>query len=194
MKFNWSGIAHAGVVHLDAESPTYREGQHVTVIVDRGNPARFTIRGETNQSPVTTWPMIGAFVGSASMLVLAGYSLTRVRRQRRCLVLHPWIRLACIYREIPAGSSVRPLLLLTPTEHQSVVLTLASIARWRLGKTGLRRASEIDVSGDPSGYVVVRAPGFEALVSARPPRTARAERRWRRALETIANPPVPPSR
>jgi hypothetical protein len=93
--------------------------------------------------------------------------------------------MAITYRELPARQgTVRPLLLVHDGEHRrGVVLTVVSLNQRRLGKLGLRGATSADVAGPLSNYVVLRVPGYDGLVSARPPWRLRDERLWRQILE-----------
>ncbi|HSH58989.1 MAG TPA: DUF3592 domain-containing protein [Acidimicrobiales bacterium] len=166
------------LVHLDDESPEYEVGQVVTVFVDRDDRSRVSVKGETNQSPWTVWPMIISLVAGVAGMITGGWSLLRARRQRKLLSRQPWRRVKLQYREIPGPrGSVRPLVLLADggSEH---LLTLTGMLRSRLGKTGLRMAREAEVVGEVPSYVVLRAAGSDTVVSARPPATKRARRRW----------------
>jgi hypothetical protein len=182
--FSWNDELRRERVHLDAESRRYQVGERVTVLVDRDDPDHFSLSGETNQSPVTVWPMILLFVGASLALCIGIGALVRSARQRTILQAFSWRSLAASYVEIPGyRGSVRALLLLKPAQlPEGVILTLAETARWRLSQTGLRQADTVQVAGPLPGYVVVRALGRVALVSARPPFSRRTERKWREAM------------
>ena len=164
-------------VQLDDSSPVYEVGQSVVVLVDPLDPNRLTLEGEINQSQWTVWLMIFALLAGL-VGIIAGLSvLFRVRRQRRLLSVTSWRLLRIRYLEVPSGNSTRGLLrVIDGGDH---VLSLVSTARWNLGRQGLRGAEEAQVAGELPGYVVIRANDTGRLVSARTPRTARAERRWR---------------
>lgn len=182
--FSWNDELRRERVRLDAESRRYEVGEPVTVFVDRNDPDHFSLPGETNQSPVTVWPMIFLFVGAFFALSIGIGALVRSARQRTILQNFSWNSLPARYVEIPGyRGSVRALLLLKPAELTGgVLLTLVGMARWRLSMTGLRQADAIQVAGPLPGYVVVRAVGGSPLVSARPPLWRHTERRWRAAM------------
>lgn len=182
VEFSWEEELRTEVVQLDAESPRYQRHQPVTVLVDRDNPGRVSVLGEWNQSELTVLPMVLALVGGVGMLITGVWGLVRARRQRRLLERTGWRRVACCYAEINSGRSVRALVVLDEADGSKPVLTLASVGRWRLGKSGFRQATAVDVAGSSNDYVVLRAPDEGPLMTARPPATRRAEKRWRRAV------------
>jgi len=168
-------------IQLDDSSPRYEEGQSVVVLVDPDDADHISIEGETNQSAWTVWVMIIALVGGLGCLVSGPWALFRVKRQRRLLSAEHWRTVPMRYVEVPSGNTKRGLVLVT--EHGTGhVLTLASIPRWNLGRTGLRDAHEAHVMGDPAKYIVIRVDGSERLTSARKPFTNRSRRRWQRQL------------
>lgn len=168
-----------------AEASSYEIGDRVTVLVDRDDPGRVSLQGEDNYPPWGVGLTIGATTVGVTALVTGAGARLRAARQQRVLSRGPWRRLTITYREIPARQgTVRPLLLARDDAHPAgVVLTVVSLNQWRLGKLGLRGATVADVAGPLPGYVVIRAPGHDGLVSARAPWRRRDERRWREALE-----------
>ena len=183
VEFTWQDRSRRETVHLGADSRRYQVGERLTVLVDPDDPQHVSVPGETNQSSWTVTPMIVALIGSAGMFTTGGWALARARRQRRLLRRAAWRRVPCRYVEIGCGYSVRGLVRLGEADDLAPILTLASMLRWRLAKSGLRGATAVEVAGDPTGYVVLRAPDRGPLLSARPPMTQGAAKRWRRSLD-----------
>lgn len=181
VQFRFAGTRRTERVQLDDQSPAYQEGQSVAVLVDPLDPRRVTIAGETNQSQWTVWLMIGALLAGLYGLVAGPWVLARTRRQRHVLASSAWRTVPLTYREVPSVNVVRALLRLQERGEEHIV-TLVSTARWNLARTGLRAASQADLVGDPSQYVVLRTSDTTRVVSARPPRNARTLRRWRDQL------------
>ena len=180
----WDDAGRARTLHvrLDSSSPTYRIGQVVVVLVDPHDVSRATIKGEKNLRPLNTLGFVALVAGG--MLIFTGvYALARGRRQRRLLSTQLWRRVPVAYGRMPvAGRMVgggEPALYL---RNDDQVLKLAATSRWRLRRSGLPSAEEVDIAGDVSGYVVVRAAGSEVLMSARPPTRAAARERWRESF------------
>ena len=166
VSFVWQGAGRSTRVHLNASSPRYRTGQDVDVVVDRADPDHVSLPGETNQSPATTYPMIFALVGGAVLLGAATASLFRARRQRRLLQRSTWRRTPVTYDEIRTRAGARPVL-----QIDSGTVRLSTVPVWRLKKSGLRDATEVEVAGDVDRHAVVRVAGGR-LLSVRPPRNA----------------------
>ena len=185
VQFTFDGVVRHERVHLDDSSPRYAEGQHVVVVVDADDPSHYTLTGETNQSDWTVWPMILALLAGAGGLIAGPSTLVRVRRQRRLLSSQPWRPINARYLEIRSGNSVRGLLRVTE-DGVAHVLTLVSYARWNLRRLGLREFQNLEIVGELPGYVVVHATNCDRVVSARPPYSARTERRWLRRFGSEA--------
>lgn len=186
VSFVWRGDGRRERIHLDAESPLYRPGQAIVVLVDPDDPDHVSVPGETNQSPLTVWPMSFALAGSVLALITGIWGLVRSARQRAMLSTFSWRPLDGRHVVIPGfRGSIRAVVLLRPKDApEGHVLTFVSMPRWRVGRLGFPTAGEFDVAGPVPGYVVIRAPASGALVSARPAYTRRSERRWRRAIES----------
>lgn len=186
VSFVWRGNPRRERIHLDAESPLYRTGQAVVVLVDPDDPKHVSVPGETNQSPLTVWPMIFALVGSVLALITGMWGLVRSARQRNVLSTFSWRPVPGRHVVIPGfRGSIRAVVLLRPKEApEGYVLTFVSMLRWRVGRLGFPAGGEFDVAGPVPGYVVIRSRASGALVSARPPYTRGSERRWRRGVES----------
>ena len=132
--------------------------------------------------PWVVWPMVCALVAGPILMIAGAWALVRLRRQRRMLAAEPWRSVGLRYREVPSGNTVRGLTLVREdsVEH---VLTLVSLARWNLRRTGLRTAERARIVGALPGYVVLHVDGAERIVSARPPYTEGGGRRWRRVFD-----------
>lgn len=178
VEFAFDGDVRRERVQLDDSSPRYIAGEGVLVLVNGDNPDEVTIEGETNQSQWTVWLMVFAFVLGIVGVVAGPVLWFRTRRQRKLLSNEPWRRVTAQYVEMPSGNSIRGLLLVRElaTDH---VLTLVSSARWTFGRLGLRDASDFEIVGDPSSYVIVRAAGSPRIASARSPYRSKVARRWR---------------
>ena len=85
VEFTWEDRRRRELVHLDDVGRQYHDGEAVTVLVDRENPDRASIPGESNQSPYTLFPMLVAFVGGVGALIVAGLHGAAGRKHRRQL-------------------------------------------------------------------------------------------------------------
>lgn len=132
--------------------------------------------------PWVVWPMVLSLVAGPILMIAGLWALVRLRRQRRMLAAEPWRSVGVRYREVPSGNTVRGLVLVREDSFEHV-LTLVSLARWNLRRTGMRTAERARIVGPLPGYVVLHVDGAARVVSARPSHTDGAGRRWRRAFE-----------
>lgn len=184
--FEYDGVARRETINLDAESHDYELGHPVTVIIDPDDPQHVTLPGETNQSEWGVFVFAILLVAGVGMILIGIGSIVRSNHQRVVLSTFPWRSLPVRYAEIPGPrGSVRSILLVLPPDLvQGVVLTLAGTTRWRLPRAAMAASPVCDIAGPLPGYVVLRTPGNPALYSARPPYWSRAERKWRRVLDS----------
>lgn len=166
-------------VTLDSDSRDYDTGDRVMVIIDRDDPTRTTIVGETNQSPASVLVMIAFLIGGFVLLCFGAPSIVMGIDRRRVLRSGPWRREPIRYAEIPAGRSVRSIVLLVDARGDHV-LQVSSANIWRLRRSGLRDRSTAEVVGDPGRRVVLRTGPGGALLRADRPWSARAATRWKR--------------
>jgi hypothetical protein len=138
----------------------------VTVIVDRHDAHHITLPGETNQSPQTTLPTIYALVlGVAAMIVGTG-GLVRAARQRRVLRRSPWRAVRARWKRGEGRRRRIPVLQLELAPNCWQPVRLAAATRWRLSKSRLRSAREVEIAGNEH-YGVIRTPGSRVVMSAK---------------------------
>lgn len=178
--FPYHGEERTADIQLNDSSPAYIINQPVTVIVDYSDPEHLTIRGETNQSERTVFPMIVALVAGPFALLTGVWMLLRARRQAHVLRSGPWIRVRMRYH---ADMRKRPFVLIQDGVRDGSILLVANMSRWRLARARLPQASSVEVvrSPDRPGYVVMRSGSdSDILISARTPRSG--EGRFRKRL------------
>jgi hypothetical protein len=185
VEFDWRGPRQERIYVGEASS--YTIGDQVTVVIDRDDPELFSLEAEDNYPP---WSVaLTTVMTTGAVILLSGGvgTVLRAARQRRVLARFGWRRSAITSHEIPGRQGVvRPVLLVETDEHpRGIVLALVAMNQRRLGKLGLRGATAADVAGPLPGYVVLRVPGHNGLVSARPPWRERDERSWRETLEQV---------
>lgn len=186
VSYAYRDVRRTVVIHLDSESPDYEVGDAVEVLIDRDDLDHVSVSGETNQSPWTVWPMIGALIGGLVAAIAGGRSLGRVVRQRRLLAAEPWWRTPARYCAVPRGrGAVRGVVLI---EHEGLrrIFTVPDVTPSRLRRAALRDRHDIELVGDVGGWIVLRSPGNPVVLSASRPARKGSRRRWlRRAFPDL---------
>jgi len=178
--YRYLDVAHEKRINLDSESPEYHVGDQVTVLIDRNDLGHVTVLGETNQSPLTVWPMVAALIAGCVAVPVGAVSLLRVRRQRKLLAAEPWRRMPARYREVPRGRGAVRGVILVEEGRTRRIFTIPDTLRSRLRRAGLRDHGDIELVGDVGGRIVVRAVRGTTFLTAERPRRQGARLRWLR--------------
>jgi hypothetical protein len=156
------------------------------VLVDVTEPRRRHDGGDDPPAMVLGLSVLvaGGILGVAG----CGSLVLRARRQARVLASNAWTRTPCRYGEVRPRWALgfgnpQPLVLLEDASGRGTVVGLTSVLISTLARSGISDATELDVAGPPAGHCVLRGPASGHLFSARPPRTAREEHRWRGVFE-----------
>jgi hypothetical protein len=182
VEYLWQAAPRTITVHLVHSSPRYQVGQTVVVLVDPSDNSRVSVRGETNQSPWTVMPMIGAFVGAILFVVIGGQLVVRVRRQQTLLEREPWQRMPIRFAEIGSGASRRVLVRLEPPDAEPEIHRLTMIPKWARPLARRREAVEAEVARHDRS-AIVRVPPSDALVSTRRGYRGQPPQSWERAFD-----------
>ena len=157
-------------VRLGNDSPRYHLGERVVVLVDPHDSSHVTLRGEPNESPTTTLLLVALFTLGAVGLVIGTSGLVRVRRQRKLLEAATWSTVDVRWTAGPNRYRTARLAVADRGGHWHFA-RLGTASSWRLQSAGVRGAATVDVargpSGRPSGRVILRVPGHDALVPVR---------------------------
>ena len=179
VSYEYHGEHRQAKIQTDSASPDYEVGQPVTVIIDRSDAHRVTLRGEDNQ-PV--WQVlliicgliVGPFVIVGGVLLLA-----RSMHHRRILKRNPLEHAHVESRawQARAGRRARWIAIaLTPdraTTTEANLLLLGGTTARTTRRSGIESATEVDFAGRPDRYVVVWIPHPAKLITLRRPFTAK---------------------
>lgn len=159
-------------------------GSRVTILVDRNDQSRITIRGATRPSKVLSLPVAALFALSVLVLGVGGLDFMAAWRIRRHLRGRPWSKWAWEgVVHAPGRGRVRVAGVLTNPVTNEQFLMVNSPGSWREGLEALAGPAEISVAGDPPGMIVARHPSTLRPVLLRAPRSNKSQRGAFRLLE-----------
>jgi hypothetical protein len=115
VRFTGGGDDEVRYVYLGSDSYDYVEGQEVTVLYDRFDPALFTIDDVSYEPTWTAWPLRAAILFSVLGGLLGVAEVRRCSRMRRLLRTRVWT---------PVRVSVLP-------DNHGLAFTTADGATWR---------------------------------------------------------------
>jgi hypothetical protein len=90
-------IQERGKLYLDSISPRYHVGEHLSLLVDPGDPRHFRTEQESNDPAGQTWPLVFGVVLGPLFILLGLVLLLRRAVLSRTVKAGPWAR-AQLYR------------------------------------------------------------------------------------------------